>query len=506
MAVASCCVLAIQCACDAVLAAWAFAGCGILGAFDPCRLYSVDSQSLHHLGNPFSIGKSVTFMARTSSKANRVKDCGGADHTLHRRMFLQGSMAATAASVASFSGLFSIPAVAEQAKQQGKKCILLWLCGAPSQFETWDPKPGTPTGGPFGATATNLPGVKISSLMPQCATIMDKLAVIRSMKTEPSEHFQGIDVLTRGDKPRQPFVRPLLGSVVAQQLGQLDSPVPQFILLDPCPEGNEFKAFKAGNWAGWLGAEYGPVRAGGEYSIPDILAPETISQTDHEDREALRSFLSRKYENDHKSAAANSYNAAFERVKGLMSCAPLFDLENLPPKDRERYGRGAFAQHALQARHLIENGSTFVMVANGMPWDNHVFQHEMHQMLVPELDNVLFQLISDLEDRGMLDDTLVIAMGEFGRTPWLNDARGRDHYPRAWSMAMAGGGIRGGVVYGATDEAGRDVTEGEVDNRRLFATIFSALGIDPHEEYELPGLPTFKRVEENSLPIAEVLV
>jgi hypothetical protein len=370
----------------------------------------------------------------------------------------------------------------------------------------WDPKPGTPTSGPFGAIPTSIPGVQVSQLMPRCATIMDKLAVIRSMSTEPNEHFQGIDVLTRGDKPRPPFTRPILGSVIAQQLGQLDSPVPQFILLDPCPEGNEFKQFKAGNWAGWLGAEYGPVRAGGEFSIPDILKPESIAQADHEDRESLRRFLSRKFENDQRSEAASGYNAAFERVKGLMSCAPLFDLDQLPEADRERYGRGAFAQHALQARHLIENGSTFVMVANGMPWDNHVFQHEMHQMLVPELDNVLYQLITDLEQRGMLEDTLVIAMGEFGRTPWLNEARGRDHYSKAWSLAMAGAGIRGGVVHGATDPMGFEVTEHAVDNRRLFATIFKALGIDPREDYDLPDLPTFKRVEGDVEPIAEVLI
>lgn len=415
-------------------------------------------------------------------------------------------MAAGAASVASYSGLFSVPTLADEVKKHGKKCILLWLCGAPSQFETWDPKPGTPTGGPFGAIHTNLPGVKISQLMPKCATMMDKLAVVRSMSTEPSEHFQGIDALTRGDKPRPPFVRPILGSVVAQQLGHLDSPVPQFVLLDPCPEGNEFKQFKAGNWAGWLGAEYGPVRAGGEYAIPNLLKPENLSDADHSDREALRKFFSRKYENEQRSEAASSYNAAFNRVKGLMSCAPLFDLNSLPDDDRRRYGAGAFAQHALQARHLIENGSTFVMVANGMPWDNHVFQHEMHQMLVPELDNVLYQLVNDLHLRGMLDDTLVIAMGEFGRTPWLNEARGRDHYPNAWSMAMAGGGIKGGVVFGATDEGGYEVTQGEVDNRRLFATIFSALGIEPHEEYELPGLPTFHRVEDEAKPITEILL
>jgi uncharacterized protein (DUF1501 family) len=188
-----------------------------------------------------------------------------------------------------------------------------------------------------------------------------------------------------------------------------------------------------------------------------------------------------------------------------MSCAPLFDIERLPADDRYRYGPGAFAQHALLARHLIENGSTFVMVANGMPWDNHVFQHEMHQMLVPELDNVIYQLVNDLSERGMLDDTLVIAMGEFGRTPWLNDARGRDHYAKAWSLAMAGGGIRGGVVHGATDERGFDVTTDPVDNRELFATIFTTLGIDPAAEYDLGDLPTFHRVEGDAKPLSTLL-
>ena len=441
----------------------------------------------------------------TETNGRGRHECGSPEHRVHRRLFLQGSMASGLASVASFNGLFSIPALAEETKKQGKKCILLWLCGAPSQFEMWDPKPGTITGGPFGAISTSIPGIQISQLMPRCATIMDKLAVVRSMSTEPNEHFQGVDVLTRGEKPRPPFTRPILGSVVAQQLGQLDSPVPQFVLLDPCPEGNEFKSFKAGNWAGWLGAQYGPVRSGGEYSIPDILRPEALSEMDHEDRESLRKFLSRKFENDRRSEAAAGYNAAFERVQGLMSCAPLFDLEKLPQADRQRYGLGAFAQHALQARHLIENGSTFVMVANGMPWDNHVFQHEMHQMLVPELDNVLFQLITDLELRGMLQDTLVIAMGEFGRTPWLNEARGRDHYSKAWSLAMAGGGIRGGVVVGETDPLGFEITQNAIDNRRLFATIFKALGIDPQEQYDLPDLPTFHRVEGDAQPIQEIL-
>ncbi len=430
--------------------------------------------------------------------------CGGPDHRIHRRRFLEGAMAGAISSL-SFGGLFTNPALAAQAAKEQKHCILLWLCGAPSQFETWDPKPGTPTGGPFRAIPTNVPGMQISELMPRCATIMDKLAVIRSMKTSPQEHFQAIDLLTRGAPPRPPFIRPTIGSVLGQQLGQLDSPIPSFVLLDPCPEGNEFKAFKAGNWAGWLGAEYGPVRVGGEFKIENILRPDQLSEADHEQREALRKFLGKKYENDRKSAAAGSLNAAFERVKGLMSCAHLFDLEKIPERDRTPYGPGTFAQHTVLARHLVENGAPFVMVANGMPWDCHVMNHEIHQMLVPEMDQVVHALITDLEQRGLLDKTLVIIMGEFGRTPNLNEARGRDHFPTAWSMAMAGCGIKPGVVYGSTDANGLDVKDNPVDQARLFATFFTALGMDPHQPYDLPGFPLFHRVENQAEPVREVL-
>ncbi len=188
-----------------------------------------------------------------------------------------------------------------------------------------------------------------------------------------------------------------------------------------------------------------------------------------------------------------------------MACADLFDLKKLPEKDRERYGPGIFGLHTLLARHLVEHDCPFVMVANGMSWDNHVFQHEIHQMLVPELDRIVFHLINDLQERGMLDNTLVIAMGEFGRTPWLNPARGRDHYPNAWSLMMAGCGLKRGVVVGATDENGVDVVDKPFNEQNLFATIFTALGLDPHAEYEIPGFPTFHRVENDAAPIREIL-
>jgi len=431
--------------------------------------------------------------------------CRTDEHALHRRLFLKGLAGGALASVSSFAGLFHNPVFAAETKRAQKRCILLWLCGAPSQFETWDPKPGRPSGGPFGSIPTRIPGIHFSSLMPKCAGIADKLNIVRSMKTTQSEHLQAINLLQRGNPDRAGFTRPTLGSSISHAIGQLDSPIPNFVFLDPIPGGNEFETFKAGNWAGWLGAEHAPVRLGGEYTQLLNSAEESIPQQDREARETLRKFLTAKYERDRNSGIARSQNAAFERMKGMTASADLFDVNKLPAKDRERYGPGSFAQHSLMARHLVEKGAPFVMIANGMNWDNHVFQHEIHQMLVPELDRVLFHLVNDLEERGLLDSTLVVAMGEFGRTPWLNAARGRDHYPNAWSMMMTGCGLKRGVVVGATDADGVDVAENPFNEQNLFATIFKALGIDPHGEYDLPGMPTFHRVENKAQPIREVL-
>jgi len=441
-------------------------------------------------------------------RKNQSQGCGSVEHAMHRRMFLQGAGLGAVGSAMSFNGLFSMPAIAEQARRNQKKCILLWLTGAPSQFETWDPKPGTRTGGPFKSISTKVPGTHVSELMPKCASIMDKMALIRSMKTDSKVHANAIENLTRGDLPRPPFMRPTLGSVVSEQLGQPPNGMPGFVLLDPNAEGNEFKRFKAGNFNGWLNAEHAPVRAGGPYKIANAERPGDVSREDFEARELLRKMMSQKYEKGYGSELGAGHNAAFDRVKGMMSSASLFEIDRLSKRDRLRYGPGAFGLHVLLARHLIENDANFVMVANGMPWDTHNYNHEVHQMLVPELDRALFSLIGDLEERGMLDNTLVITMGEFGRSPWLNTRAGRDHYSNAWSLSMAGCGIKGGTVYGATDDHGVDVVTEPVDERRLFATIFTALGIDPYAEYEtdIEGFPTFHRVEKEAQPVSEILV
>jgi hypothetical protein len=418
-------------------------------------------------------------------------------------LFLKGLAATGIPAVTSFTGLFTNPLFAQATKKAQKNVILLWLCGAPSQFETWDPKPERPTGGPFGGIKTTVPGVHFSSLMPKCAGIADHLNVVRCMSTKQTEHLQAINLLTRGNPDRAGFTRPTLGAVVSATLGSLDTKLPSFILLDPNPKGNEFEAYKASDLAGWLGPDHAPVRLGGAYTQLKRAADSATG--DREDRLALRDYFSKRYEIERASKTAAAQNVAFEKMKGLMASADLFDLAKLPEKDRDRYGPGTFGLHTLMARNLVEEGAPFVMVANGMPWDNHVFQHEIHQMLVPELDRILHCLIADLMDRGLLDHTLVVAMGEFGRTPWLNPARGRDHYPNAWSLMMTGCGLKRGVVVGGTDVDGVDPDGRSFNEQHLFATIFTALGIDPHAEYELKNMPTFHRVEDRAEPIRELL-
>lgn len=434
---------------------------------------------------------------------SRPGACWPDEHRLHRRLFLKGLTASGAAAVTSFSGLFTNPAFAAATRKANKRVLLLFLCGAPSQFETWDPKPGRPTSGPFGSVPTSIPGVHFSSLMPRCARIAHQLNIVRCMHTAQTEHLQAINLLTRGNPDRAGFTRPTLGSVVSSAIGQLDTRVPNFVLLDANPEGNEFKEYKASDLAGWLGPEHQPVRLGGSYTQLGRAA-DALS-TDREERDALRRYFARKFERESRSPVAAAQNAAFEKVKGLMASADLFDLAKLPESERLRYGPGLFGLHTLMARNLIENGAPFVMVANGMPWDNHVFQHEIHQMLVPELDRVLDCLVTDLQDRGLLEHTLVVAMGEFGRTPWLNTSRGRDHYPNAWSLMMTGCGLKRGVIVGGTDPDGVDPDGKSFNEQNLFATIFTALGIDPYAEFELSGFPTFHRVEDRAETIREVL-
>jgi uncharacterized protein (DUF1501 family) len=357
---------------------------------------------------------------------------------LARRSFL-GTAAGAAAFAASDMTLLNRLRSAEQAaalKKNDKRVILLWLAGGASQMETWDPKPGTPNGGPYRAIPTAVPGVHISELMPKMAARLKHTAIIRSLNTKIADHGGGAKMMQLGRRD-EPAVRyPDLGAVVARELGRTESKVPDYVSFYSMTEG---KGTGPGQ-AGFLGARYQAMYLT-EKSSPDNLGRlETISDVDHKERADLRDLLSKRFAQGRETAAVGSHNQAYARVRGLMASEELFDVERETPKMRERYGRTQFGEQTLIARRLVEAGVPFVKVGRGW-WDSHGENFETHLELVTELDHVMATLLDDLSDRGLLENTLVVTLSEFGRTPRINQSLGRDHFASAWSVTLSGCGV-----------------------------------------------------------------
>jgi uncharacterized protein (DUF1501 family) len=238
--------------------------------------------------------------------------------------------------------------------------------------------------------------------------------------------------------------------------------------------------------------------------MPDnIHRLESITDLDHQQRAELRDLLYKKFARGRDSSALGSHNGAYQRVRGLMASEKLFDVTQEPQSVRDKYGPTQFAEQVLVARRLIEAGVPFVKVARAW-WDSHGQNFETHLELVTELDHVMSVLLDDLKDRGLLEKTLVITLGEFGRTPNINPSLGRDHFANAWSASLSGCGVKGGMVYGKTDENGSKVIDGEVGAPQLFATIFSALGID-HEKHYYLGARPIPLTDPGTKPITPVL-
>lgn len=414
--------------------------------------------------------------------------CGSSDHLgLSRRAFLGGSAITAGAFSADLSGLecFAQPVFAEQLKQEQKRVILLWLAGGASQLETWDPKPGRETGGPFRAIPTSVPGVHISELMPKMAMRLHQhTAIIRSLNTRNGDHGGAAELMLKGRRTDATVPYPDLGAMIARELGRADSKVPDFVAFYSETEGR-------GNTLGgpgFLGSRYAPIQLFEDPIPQDLRRLDEIAEGDHQDRENLRRLLSQRFLRNHNASTVQSHNTAYERVKGLMSSEYLFNIENESQSVRDRYGPTQFGEQCLVARRLVEAGVPFVRVARAW-WDSHGQNFETHLELVTELDHVMSVLLDDLQERGLLEDTLVITVGEFGRTPQINASLGRDHFATAWSCSLSGCGIRPGVVYGKTDPDGKTVTEGEIGAGDLFATIFKAVGIDPHHEYQYGARP-----------------
>lgn len=409
--------------------------------------------------------------------------CGSPDHGVSRRGFL-GTAAAATAFAADMTQLdvLQTPSFASEIKKQQKHVILLWLAGGASQLETWDPKPGTATGGPFRAINTSVPGVAISELMPKLAARMEHTAIVRSLNTRNADHGGGALMMETGRAVDQGIPCPDLGAMIAHELGRADSPVPDYVSMYSSTEGRR----KGGS--GFLGSRYAPMFLA-EQTIPEnIRRLEAVSDIDHQQRQELRSFLAKRFASGRMDNTVASQNMAYERVRGLMTSEKLFDIEQESAEMRAKYGPTQFGEQCLIARRLVEAGVPFVKVARAW-WDSHGQNFETHLELVTELDHVLSTLIDDLKDRGLLEHTLIITLGEFGRTPGINASLGRDHFASAWSSSLSGCGIKGGAVWGKTDEAGHKVIDGEVKAGDLFATIFEALGIDHKREFHLGARP-----------------
>jgi hypothetical protein len=438
---------------------------------------------------------------------------------LTRREWLR--LAAAGLLGGSASGwLGRLAAATADSPQRKRSCILLWMNGGPSQTDTFDLKPGHENGGPFKEIATSAPGLKISEHLPKIARFGHRMAVVRSMSTKEGEHQRATFLLRTGYQPTGPIQYPPLGSLVAKELGA-DAPLPNFISIAP------YRGFNPAAYGpGFLGPAYAPLIVGEgvqfapqaqaydqALKVQDIDLPGGVDRAHADSRLDILQDLERDFVVEHPGTAALSHQTAYDRAVRLMRTAggSAFDLEQEPAAVRDAYGRSLFGQGCLLARRLVERGVPFVEVSlGGIPnvpigWDTHQNNFDAVRNLSEVLDPAWGSLMADLDQRGLLDTTLIVWMGEFGRTPKINGARGRDHYPNAWSTVLAGGGIKGGQAVGKTSADGTKVEERPVNVSDFLATVCLALGIDPLKQNRSNVGRPIRIADKAANPLQEVL-
>jgi len=408
-------------------------------------------------------------------------------------------------------GGLALPHLAAAAPKAGraKSVILFGLLGGPSQHDTWDPKPNAPVEvrGPFGTIATKTPGLRIGELMPLTAQLTDKIAVLRAVATDDNAHSSsGYQMLTgiphqpknsESATPKPPNNWPCAGGLV-RYLKPATGGLPSAVAI-PEHMWNDGNFPWPGQDAGILGRKFDPWLIHCDPSSPkfkiDALAPpDDVPPLRVDDRRGLLAQIDHHLDATRSSGAFDRFEASTRKAFELVSSGAAraaFDLHREPEKVRESYGRNRFAQSCLLARRLVEAGVSLVQVnwtrianlANQGGWDSHS-QHNQSakSFLMPMMDRAFSALVSDLDSRGLLDETLVVWFGEFGRTPRFNGAGGRDHWGHVFSLAMAGGGIRGGTVYGSSDKNGAYPADGRVQACDLIATMFHCLGYSPDTE------------------------
>jgi uncharacterized protein (DUF1501 family) len=422
-----------------------------------------------------------------------------------RRDFVRMSLA-SAFGVAACPWLPRLAAAAD--KKSTKACIVLWMAGGPSQTDTWDLKPGHKNGGSSRETATAVPGLRISEHLPKLAVAARDLGIIRSMSTKEGEHARATQLLHTGQLPSDAVAYPALGSLLAKEIGDPDADLPSYVTVSPGGPGGF-----GGLGAGFLGPQYAPMAVSGISDNPnsranlsvDYLKPEKeIAAQDLDARLKLLGDLRGDFERRYGGSAAAAHAATYRKAQRMIETEArgAFRLEEESAKLRDAYGRNRFGQGCLLARRLVERGVSFVEVTlDG--WDTHVNNFGMVKTLSETLDPAFAALLADLKDRGLLASTLVVWMGEFGRTPKINQNAGRDHFPLAWSTVLAGAGVKGGQAVGSTGADGAAVAERPVSVADFLATVFTAVGVDPARENFVDGRPI--RLVKGGTPLAELI-
>jgi hypothetical protein len=398
-----------------------------------------------------------------------------------RRNFLHCvSAGALAAGTLDFRDLMSVSAA--ELRKQGMSLILLWMQGGPSQFETFDPKPGTDNGGPTEAIETAVPGLRIAKGWERTARQMGDIALIRSMTNKEGEHGRATYQLHTGYIPTGTVRHPSLGCAIAKEIAPPEHDLPTVVSIGGGRGPNGLIG------SGFLGVDYEPFVVANPGQLPqDVAVP--VATPRYERRLGLLGNLEDDFAARGGEVAVADHKKLYEKTKKLVLSPDVkaFEIAGESQETKDRYGDSTFGRGCLLARRLVEAGVTFVEVisAGGLGlrnWDTHQDNFETVAKLAGMVDPSFAALVADLKQRGMLERTLVVWTGEFGRTPRINPNKGRDHYPRAFSAAIAGGGVRGGQVIGASTDDGTQVKDDPVTVPDLFSTICKSLKVDPRKE------------------------
>ena len=409
----------------------------------------------------------------------------------------------------------------ESKEGTAKSVIQIILPGGIAAQETWNPKPEAPLEyrGPFGFNKTNIPGIKVGEMWPEIAKVADKMCVVRSVVGNIPDHGLATYNMITGQKPSQAIKHPSVGAVVNHEFGPRNG-LPAYIGVPTIDN-------VSGAGTGYLSEKYGPFGVGGDpaqadnFSVRDLRLPNGVDIEAFTDRQNIRTLVNDQFRKlESNPAQIDTMDSYYDQAYTMISSESVrdaFDMSKEPEKMREKYGMGKFLERGtygpslgsvaggrmLLARRLVEAGARFVSLTYGA-WDNHVQLREAYETQMPAFDHALAALINDLDERGMLDSTLVWVASEFGRTPKINASAGRDHWSRVFSIGMAGGGLQRGLFYGDSDATSSDPSDKPVPLCDLHSTLYQCMGINSQKELMAPGERPIEIVDEGR-PVAELI-